>query len=169
MARFVILLRPFFSEECLGFRICLLLLPIGANGSPPVVPNHRGWAEPQAPATLLQTPADIDIVSSHPKARIKTSDCAKPVQTEGHIAARDVFGNLVCEEDMHRSTGRVRYGIRDQSVSGRRYIRTTDPNVICAQEARCKKLEPIGVWIGIIVNVGDDLAGRRLHSKIAGV
>jgi hypothetical protein len=60
-----------------------------------VVPNYRCGAESQCPATFLQTPADIDVISSHFEAIIKSSDLAQPIQTKGHVAARNMFGNFI--------------------------------------------------------------------------
>src|SRR5437667_67310 len=57
-----------------------------------MMPNHCGRAEPERPAALLQTPADIHIVASDAELRIKSADRLETRLAEGHVATGDVFG-----------------------------------------------------------------------------
>src|SRR5690242_19141712 len=55
----VVLLRPLSLEERLGSPVVVLLAKIRPNGGAPMVPDHRGRAEPEPMTQCGQTPADV--------------------------------------------------------------------------------------------------------------
>src|SRR5712691_10814281 len=63
MAECVAPLRPFVFELRLGLAVTILLLPIGADRTAAVVPDDRGRTVADRPPPVLQTPAQIDIVT----------------------------------------------------------------------------------------------------------
>src|SRR5438309_7516018 len=99
----VVLLRPFPFEQSLCLAVVLLLLPVRAYRVAAMMPDHGSRTEAQFPAALLQTPADIDIVTGNTEKGIKATDGLKARFTKGHIAAWNMFRLLVGEQDMNRT------------------------------------------------------------------
>src|SRR6476620_9655230 len=89
------LLRMLPHEPGLALAVADLLPPVPANGRPMVMPDERGRRESDLPASGLQPPADVDVVSCAQKSRIETSDGQQRVSLEGHVAARYVLGDPI--------------------------------------------------------------------------
>src|SRR5258707_8587969 len=51
----------------------LLLLPVSAQRVAPVMPDHRRRIEADLPTLILNSPADIDVITCRPKSRVKAS------------------------------------------------------------------------------------------------
>src|SRR5215208_2866392 len=69
---------------------------------------------------------------------------------------------------MDRTTRGVGYAIGDRPVVGGRDVRSTDPSVFGTEEAGGEVGEPMRVGACVVVEVGDDLPGGRLHAGVAG-
>src|SRR5690242_5067476 len=120
MAGGVVLFRPFRLQERLGLSIALLLPPIGGYGIATMMPDDCRRAKSQGPAARLQAPADIDVVACGVELRIEAADGGQGRFAEGHVTAGNVLRDLVGQEDMHGTAGRVRNAIGNESVGGRR-------------------------------------------------
>src|SRR5262245_12861692 len=101
-----------------------------------MVPDHGRRIEPDGPAPLLELPADVDIVARHAEARVIAADVRETVPPKGGIAAWDVLGQLVREQDVYRSPRSVRNTAGDRAVARRGDVRATDPRVVGAQVRR---------------------------------
>src|SRR5712691_6244081 len=117
MAGCVVLLRPLSLQEGLSLPIVYLLFPIGPHRVAAVVPDHGRRIESQCPASLLQSPAHIDIVAGNTELRIKP-----PYGLEGSFPKRNVtdwnvFRLLVREQDVDWATGCVGNTIGDRAVA----------------------------------------------------
>src|SRR5215210_5959524 len=93
----VVLLRPFLFQQCLGLTVATLLLPVRAYRVAAVVPDNRRGAEPQRPTALPQPPADIDVVTGNPEARIERANLFEVRFTKSHVATRDVLSLSIRE------------------------------------------------------------------------
>ena len=80
-----------------------------------------------------------------------------------------MFGDLVRQENVNRTTRRVSYSLRDQTIPWRGNIGSTDSGMVRVDESGCKIFEPVWIRIGVIINVGDNLTRCGLHAEIAGV
>ena len=70
----VVFFRPLAFEHRLSTTIIELLPPVSLHGAAAMVPDHRGRAESNRPAALLDAPANIDIVTGGAELRIESSD-----------------------------------------------------------------------------------------------
>ena len=59
------------------------------------MPDHGPVAEPERPASLTKTPADIYIVPCGTKLRIEAADGFEGGLAERHAATGNVFGDRV--------------------------------------------------------------------------
>src|SRR2546428_3164849 len=98
MTRAVVLLRPLPLEERLRPPVSRLLLPVGAHGVAPVVPDHGAGVEAQGPALLAEPPADVHVVARRTELGIESPDGLEGDLPERHVAAGDVLGFPVREE-----------------------------------------------------------------------
>src|SRR5262245_56786445 len=105
MAGGVVLLRPLALQKGLSLAIVFLLFPIGPHRITAMVPNHGSRMESQCPASLLQSPAHIDIVTSNAELRIKPPYSLEGGLPKRHVTARNMLCLLVREQDVDRATG----------------------------------------------------------------
>jgi hypothetical protein len=118
--------------------------------------------EAERPALLLEPPADVDVVAGGAVLRIEAADGPESAAAESHVAARNVLGHLVAEQDVGGPAGRVRDALGDRSILGRHDVRTADAHVVAAREGASQVLEPLRIRVGVVVGVGDDRPRRRL-------
>src|SRR5437867_3200207 len=67
---------------------------------------------------------------------------------------------------MHRPTGRIRDATGYEAIIRRRDIWSTDTGIIRSLKGFDQIGEPMWIWPGIIVNVGDNLACGLLEANI---
>src|SRR5260370_35331552 len=84
-----------------------------------MMPDRSSRAETQRPATLLQAPAHIDIITSNPELGIEAAYRLQARGTKSHVTAWNVFGLLVGKQNMDRTTRGVASTIGDESAAGR--------------------------------------------------
>src|SRR5215207_6678844 len=96
----VVPLRPFPLQQRFGLAVALLLLPVSSDRVAAVVPDQRRRIEAEGPPPLLESPADIHVVTRHPESRVEAADRLELVFPEGHIAARNVFGYIVRQQEV---------------------------------------------------------------------
>src|SRR6266511_3629817 len=94
------------------------------------MPYQGAWAKTDAPASGLQPPAYIHIITRYTELRIEPSDLLKLRFTERHITPRNMFGNIVCKHDMSRSSRGIRYTFCYGAISRRLNVWTSDPTMI---------------------------------------
>ena len=167
VARAVVFLGPLALQHRLGPAVPDLLLPVGAHGIPPVVPDHGGRAEAERPAPLLQPPAYVHVITGGAKLRIEPADGLEAGFPERHVAAGDVLRLVIGKEDMHGTARRPRHALRDQSVPRRREVRSAHRRVRGAHERGREIGEPLRVGVGVVVDVGDDLSRGRFEPRVA--
>src|SRR5215211_6446756 len=125
MTYFIIFLTPFALKQSLCSTISSLLAYIGRYRISAVMPHQCSGAKTDGPALGLQPPADVHIITRHAKLRIESSDCLKLRFTERHIAPGNMFGNLVCQHNMNRSSRGIRHAFCDGSIAWRLKVWTS--------------------------------------------
>src|ERR1051326_1631357 len=135
MPKSVVFFRPLLFEHRLGTSVSELLFPVGSDRIAPVMPDHCGWMETDRPSFFCQPPAEVHVVASGTKLRIKSTDGAERRTSNSHIAARNVFGFSVCYQHMQRSTRRVSDAFSDGPIVHRRDVGTTNGRMISRHES----------------------------------
>src|SRR5262249_46047337 len=131
----VVLGRPFLREQRFCLRITLLLLQITAQRAAAVMPHDRRPCETDGPATFLQPPADVDVISGNAKTGIEASDLQELVASIGHVAAGDVLGEAVREQNVNGTARGVRDAVSDDAVAGRRDVGPPDAGMLSVAQA----------------------------------
>lgn len=157
------------EEEGFGGAVAGLLAEISADGGAAVVPDESGRREPEAPAAALEPPADIDVVARLTEDGIEAADRLESPLPEGHVAARDVLGEAVVEEDMHgTSRGRHDQG-GDRWIVGREEVGSADAGDRRVEQSGDQEAQPVGVHTAVRIREGDDLARGRTDAEVAGI
>src|SRR5215471_15691353 len=133
-----------------------------------MVPNHGGRAEAQRSASLLQAPAEIHIISGDAKLRIEPAGFFERRPSEGHVAAGNVLGHLVGKQNMYRSARSVRHTIGDSTIARRGDVWSADSHMSRAKKRVSEVSQPVRIRVRIIIQISDNLTGRRLHADIPG-
>src|SRR6266568_7024605 len=107
------ILRVLADQHGLGLAVAELLFEIGADGRAAIVPDESRGAEADLIASLLQAPAEIDVVSGPAEDGIEAADFSQSPFVEGHIAAGDVLGLAIGKHHMGGATGRNHYRCGD--------------------------------------------------------
>src|SRR5437588_6591086 len=68
------ILRMLAHQQGFRFAVPGLLLQVSADRGTPVVPDKTGVTESELAAALLQTPANIHVVTRRAKHRVETAD-----------------------------------------------------------------------------------------------
>ena len=166
--RAVVLLRPLALEQCFRAAVPDLLLPIRAHRVPAVMPHHGGGTEAEGPTPLLQAPAHVDVVAGGTELRVESADRVQRHLPERHVAAGDVLSLAITQQHVHRTSRRACDALRDRSIVRRRDVRTTHTGVRAAHERRREVGQPVGVGIGVVVDVRHDVARGDGESRVPG-
>ncbi len=130
------------------------------------MPHDGARMEAERPPSLAQPPADVHVVAGGSELVVESPDLQQRRPSERHVAAGDVLGFLVGEEDVNRSAGRVGDGLGHRAVARRRDVRAPDADVAGPDEGGGEIPQPVRVGIGVVVGVGDDLARRGAESDV---
>ena len=68
------------------------------------MPDERRWAEADLVSGLLQSPADVHVITRFAIDRIKAADGDKRIFKERHVAAGNVFRLAIRQHHMRRAT-----------------------------------------------------------------
>src|SRR5438477_9369363 len=102
------------------------------------MPDHRRRIETDLPTLILNSPADIDVITCRPKSRVKASYFQQLCFAKCHVAAGDVFSVAIVKQDMHGPTRSVRHTFGNRSVTRRSYVWTTHCHVRGSHKGRCQ-------------------------------
>jgi hypothetical protein len=95
MAGTVVFSWPFFCEQCFRFGVTKLLPEVSFDWIAAVMPNDSCRSVPESPTPLLQAPTHVDVIARDPKSRIETSDIHQRVAAICHVAARNMFSDVI--------------------------------------------------------------------------
>src|SRR6266550_965986 len=109
----VVLRRPFFRQQSLCLCVTSLLFQIATKRTAAVMPHNGRRRKTDGPATLLQSPTNIDIISRDAKPWVEASDLEQPFTSIGHVAARDMLGHAIRKQNVNRTSGRICDAIGD--------------------------------------------------------
>ena len=131
------------------------------------MPDDCRGVKAERVTALLEPPADVDVVSCGPKLRIEAVDLEQRLPAVGHVAAGDVLGLGVRDENVDRPARRIRDAGGDRAVVGRRQVRAADGGVPGGVERLDEKVKPVRIGAGVIVEIGDDVAAGSGEAGIA--
>src|SRR6202035_6029475 len=114
--------RVLCINERLRFAVTPLLVKVSTYCVTTEMPNYSGRTEANDIAGVLKPPAYVHVIAGRAIDRIETTEPQQRLAGEGHVAAGDVFGDLVADQHMRWTTRRDRDHCRHEGVFGRREI-----------------------------------------------
>src|SRR5262249_4417227 len=103
------ILRMFANQERFSHSITVLLFYIIPDPRSPVMPDKSRRTESNVVTCLLQSPADIDVVTRGAKNRIKTANFHQGPLVEGHVATGDMLGLAITEHHVSGTSRRYHH------------------------------------------------------------
>jgi hypothetical protein len=134
------LLRMMRHQPALALAVADLLTPVGLDRRAMVVPDERRRGKPDFPAARLQPPAHVHIVAGAQVDRIEAANREERVAAERHVAAGDVLGDAIVEQDVRRPARRPRNALRHRRVVRRHHVRAARSDDLRRQE----RLDEVG-------------------------
>ena len=162
-----VLLRPLALQLGLGSAVAPLLAPVSAHRLAAVVPNDGGRAEAERQPSLAQPPADVHVVAGRVESGVEAADLLQRLPAKGHVAAGDVLGLLVGEQHVCRPARRVGDAAGDYPVLWEGEIGATNAGVGGGHEGARQVLQPVRIWLRVVVDVGDDFAGSHREPRVS--
>src|SRR5262245_2028194 len=167
LTSFVELLLMAMLKETFALAVADLLSPISSDRIAMMMPDERRGAEGQMPAALLQSPADVHVVTGLGVGRIEAPQLLERPTAKGHVTSGNVLGDRVVKEHVRRAAWTSRDALRNPAVVFRRDIRPAHADGVGRQERLNEVRKPVRVNARIGVGVGDDLSRRRSPAQIA--
>src|SRR6266508_4374483 len=83
------------------------------------MPDLRGRVEGDLPAEVDDLPAEVDVVAGGRVHRVEAAHLVEDFSPEGHVAARQVFGPVVADEDVDWTARCTRHHLGAGRIIGR--------------------------------------------------
>ena len=126
--------QMFEAEQRFRFAITILLFQKSPERKPPMVPHDRGGAKSNYAASLLKSPAKIDIITGLMIFDIEAADVFEGPSIERHVTTWDVLGDGVGEQNMAGTAGRCCDTGLDPIPRRRGRIRAAHSRIIATHE-----------------------------------
>ena len=165
---FVVFFRPFLLQECFRPTIAELLLEKFVDRATAVMPHHGCGIEADLVAASLQPPADVNVVPGCSIAGVETADRFQTGLAEAHVDPGYVLGDRVGQQHMVRVARHFADAGRFLAVVLWGEVGAADTGERGGGEGMRQVMQPMGVGVGVVVYVGDDLAGCGTHAGVAG-
>ncbi len=143
-------------QPAFALAVADLLAPVRLYRCTVVMPDERGGRKADSPAASLQSPAHVDIVAGAEIDRIEAADRDERLAPERHVAARDVLGDPIVQQDVRRAAGSAGDALRHGRVVRGHHVGAARSDDIRREERLHEEGQPVAVRAGVGVRVGDD-------------
>ena len=156
------------AQHGLRLAVAFLLFAEGLQSEAPIVPNDRGRAEGDHAAALLQTPAEVHIITRLAVFRIEATHLIKCPAVECHVAAGNVLRHDIGEQYMARPSGSCSHTGLHPVFRRWRNVWSAHSGEVSAQECANKIVKPVWVCHAVAVRVNNDIPRRFIAANISG-
>ena len=133
-----------------------------------MVPHEHGGGEADDVALVLESPAHVHVVAGRPVGGVEAADAGQVFLAVGHVAARDVLGDLVGQKDVGRRAGRHGHAGGGAVVVGRGQVGAAHGHETLVGKGPGHVVQPVRVHVAVGVGVGDNGAPGGVHADVAG-
>src|SRR5215510_13298240 len=120
----------FKAQQRFRFTVAILLFHKSSKGEPPVVPDDRGWTERDYPPSLLNSPAEIHVVTSLAIFGIEPAYTFEAPTVKRHVTTGNMLGDRIRKQNMVWSAGRRSNARLNPILRRWRDVRSADSGVI---------------------------------------
>ncbi len=161
--------QMFEAQQRFRFAVTILLFQESAKSKTSVVPHDCSWTECDDPASLLDSPAKIDVIPGLVIFGIEAACAFKCPPVKSHVTSGNVLGDCVSKQNMTWSA-RCRGNARlDPILCRRRDVRSADSGIIAADKRADQVVQPIDVCHAVRIGVGEHFTFRSRGAGVAGV
>ena len=161
--------QMFEAQQRFSFAVTVLLLEEVPKSETSIMPDDRGWAECDNPSGLLNSPAEIDVVSRLAIFRIEPADALERPAVKRHITSGNMLGDGIGEQNMI-GTARRRRNARLNPISCRRRdVWSAHSGVVAAHECPNQVVEPIDIRHAVRIGIRQHFAFGGGGPRVAGV
>ena len=146
-------------QQGLGLAIAGLLLEVRTRVLAAMMPDERPRREGDQEPLMLETPADIHVVAGLAKLGIEPVDRLEDLAAKSHVAAGDMLGDLVAQQDMRRLARCGRHARGQPSVCGGQ-VRPPHRRRPAPQELMDQVDQPVRFDHAVGIGVRDQSTGR---------
>ena len=145
-------------EEGFGMSVAELLFHVAGEGGASAVPDEGAGGKGEFPVVVDEAPANVDVVTGGAELFAESADAVEGAATDGEVAAGEVFGAGVVEEDVGRCTGSGGDDGFLQALGFGREVWSASSTDGWVVEGSGQPEEPVAVGFTVVVGVGDDVA-----------
>src|SRR2546430_17602203 len=85
----------FKTQQRFRFAVAILLSQKGAKREPSIMPHDRSWTEGNDPSGLLNSPAEINVITGLAIFGIEAGHTFKRPAVKGHVTTGNVLGHRI--------------------------------------------------------------------------
>ena len=104
---------------------------------------------------MFEPPANVHVVTSFEKLGIEAIDRLKSLTAERHVAAWDVFGDLVTHQHVNRLAGRSSNARGEPAIVGRQ-VRPAHRRRSALRQLMYQMNQPVRIGDAVRVGISDD-------------
>src|SRR5439155_10209555 len=124
------------------------------------MPHKRAGTKADFVTRLLQTPAEVHVVSSTPEYGIELSNFGEGPLVESHVAPGNVLRLSIREHNMRWPSGRCHHRGRHSRIFGWQKIRSSNAGIFTGREFACQIIQPVLIRTAVRISESHDFALR---------
>ena len=161
--------QMFKTQQRFRFAVAILLFQKGAKREPSIMPHDRSWTESNDPSRLLNSPAEINVVTGLAIFGIEAGHAFKCPAVKGHVTTGNVLGYRVGKQNVIWPARRRSNACLYPILCRRRDVRAAHSGVIATYKRANQIVEPISVRHTVRIGVGQHFAFCGSGTGVAGV
>src|SRR5215203_4335854 len=133
------------TQQRFRFAITVLLFQKSAQRKAAMMPDDRGRTERDYPSSLLNSPAEIDVVASLAILGIEPTYSFEGPTVKRHVTTRNMLGDCIRKQHMIWSSRRRRNARLNPILRRGRDVRSAYSGIIAADKRANQVVQPIDV------------------------
>src|SRR6266508_376587 len=159
----------FKAQQGFRFAIAVLLFQESAERKPSIMPDDCGRTERDYPSSLLNSPAEIDVVASLAIFGIESAYSFEGPTVKRHVTTGNMLGDCIRKQNMVWSARRPSNARLNPILCRRRDVWSAYSGVIATDKSANQVVQPIDVRHAVRIGVGKHFALGSSRPGIAGV
>src|SRR5215470_10478519 len=133
------------------------------------MPDDRSWTERDYATGLLNSPAEIDVVTRLAIFGIESAYSFESPKVKRHVTTGNMLCHGIREQNMIWAAGRCSNACLNPILCGRGNVWSADSRIIATDKRNNEVVQPIGIRHAVRIGVRQDLTFGCTHSSVAGV
>src|SRR5262245_22840997 len=157
----------FSNQPRLALAVPHLLTDVGATAGAVVMPDQGRRRESDLPSARLEPPAHVDVVACSDEGRIESADGHQRLAPEGAVAAGNVLGESIVDEDVRRPSRGSGDRLSEPRIVDRYDIGSARTDDTRHDKGLNEVGQPVRIDPDVCVGIRDDISGRGVEPDVA--